>query len=219
MINQILGYHFNNPLLLNEALTHPSLRSGHKSLSYERLEFLGDSVLSFIISELLMNNFPTEEEGKLAKRRAYLVSGEMITKIATQVNLGDKIIMTEAESKSGGRENDHNLENVLEAIIAAIYFDGGFPSIKPIIYDLWQPFIEQMVEVPIDSKSKLQEILQSKAKGLPQYKLIESSGPEHMLTFKISLLVDGYEEVVATGKSKQQAEKNAATLLLEKMNE
>jgi ribonuclease III len=223
MINEILGYRFNNISLLKEALTHPSLCSHSKNNlnneSYERLEFLGDSVLNFIISELLMNKFPNEDEGKLAKRKANLVSGEVLARIAIAVNLGDKIDMTESEARSGGRENANNLENALEAIIGAIYLDAGFDVLKPIIYNLWQVFLDEMPEVPIDPKSKLQEILQARGKGLPIYELIESFGPKHKLTFKVRLQIPDFKEVVAQGKSKQQAEKEAAKLLLDQIYE
>ena len=218
MTNEILSYSFNNILLLKEALTHPSL-SNINSNNYERLEFLGDSVLSFIISELLMNKFPDEKEGKLAKRKANLVAGEILTQIAIKVDLGNKIAMAEAEARSGGRENANTLENALEAVIGAIYLDAGFEVLKPIIYDLWQGFLDKMPEVPNDPKSQLQEILQGRGKGLPKYELIESFGPGHQLTFKIRLQVPGFKEVVAQGKSKQQAEKEAAKLLLDQIHE
>ena len=137
-MNQILEYKFNNPLLLKQALTHPSLclRNGTSIKSYERLEFLGDSALSLVMAELLMNKFPDEDEGKLAKRRANLVAGEMLTRIALSINLGEQILMSESEAKSGGRNNANNLENVLEAIIGAIYLDGSLEELKNFISDL-----------------------------------------------------------------------------------
>ena len=221
MSNQFLGYIFNNPLLLKQALTHPSLcaRDDDSLSSYERLEFLGDSALNLIIAEFLMNKFPYEDEGKLAKRRAALVSGEMLTKIAMEINLGEQIRMTEAEERGGGRKNSNNLENVLEAIIGAIYLDSGLENLKAVIYNLWEKLIDEMVEVPIDAKSKLQEILQKNGYDLPKYELIESVGPKHMLNFRIRLKVPGFEEVIGQGKSKQQAEKEAASLLLLQMEQ
>lgn len=220
-MNQILGYHFTNPLLLKQALTHPSLcvRGGANLESYERLEFLGDSALGLVMAELLINKFPDEDEGKLAKRRASLVAGEMLAQIALSINLGDRIAMAESEAKSGGRINANNLENVLEAIIGAIYLDGGIEKLKSVIHNLWQVFLDNMVEVPIDPKSKLQEILQKNGHPLPKYELIESEGPKHMLTFKVRLQVPGFEEAIGQGKSKQQAEKEAASLLLIQMEE
>ena len=221
MINEILGHQFSNPLLLKQALTHPSLctRNNSELKNYERLELLGDSVLSLVIAELLMAKFPEEDEGKIAKRRASLVAGETLSQIAILINLGNKIFMTEAEAKSGGRENVNNLENALEAVIGAIYLDAGLDKLKLIIHDLWQDLFESMIEVPTDPKSKLQEILQKKGYPLPQYELISSDGPKHMLSFKVRLKAGDFQEVVGQGRTKQQAEKEAASLLLKLMNE
>ena len=224
MNDEILGYHFTNPYLLKEALTHPSICIVNKKdkkicASYERLEFLGDSVLNFVISELLMQRFPSENEGDLAKRRANLVAGEALTKLAQIKNLGKRIEMTDAEAKLGGRENSNNLEDVLEAIIGAIYLDSGFAKLKPIIYELWSPLLDNMPNVPHDPKSKLQEILQKKGRAIPNYELIAVEGPGHMLVFKVRLSLKDFKEVIGTGKSKQQAEKEAAILLLEQINE
>lgn len=218
-MNNILGYSFTNPTFLKHALTHPSLCTHDKSnlASYERLEFLGDSALSLIISEFLMNKFPNEDEGNLAKRRSYLVSGEMLSKIAEGLDLGKMISMADSEEKSGGRNNSHNLENTLEAIIGAIYLDGGLDAIKPIIYNLWHIIIDEMTEVPTDPKSKLQEMLQKLGHPLPNYELIEATGPKHMLVFKMRLRIAGFKEVIGQGKSKRQAEKEAASLLLLQM--
>lgn len=218
-MNHILGYNFINPSFLQHALTHPSLCTHDKSnlASYERLEFLGDTALSLVISEFLMNKFPDEDEGNLAKRRSYLVSGEMLSQIADSLNLGEMISMADSEEKSGGRKNSHNLENVLEAIIGAIYLDGGLDAIKPIIYNLWHIIIDEMIEVPTDPKSKLQEVLQKLGHPLPKYELIESTGPKHMLVFKMKLKIPGFKEVIGQGKSKRQAEKEAASLLLSQM--
>lgn len=220
MINEIFGYHFHNQNLLKNALTHPSLCAfQNHNESYERLELLGDAALSLVILELLVMKFPQEDEGKLAKRKAYLVAGEVLAQIAQQANISEKIVMSDAEAKSGGHHNPNNLENALEAIIGAIYLDGGLDKLKPIIASLWQHYINEMQEVPTDPKSQLQEILQARGKGLPQYKLIDSFGPKHMLTFRVSINVPGYGEVIGEGKSKQQAEKHAATLLLAQIND
>lgn len=220
-MNQILGYSFTNPTFLKHALTHPSLCTHDKSnlASYERLEFLGDSALSLVISEFLMTKFPEEDEGNLAKRRSYLVSGEILTQIALELDLGKMIVMAESEDRSGGRKNSHNLENALEAIIGAIYLDGGIDAIKPIIFNLWHSIIDKMVDVPIDPKSKLQEVLQKLGRPLPKYELIDSIGPKHQLTFKVRLKTPGFNETIGQGSSKRQAEKEAASLLLAQMEE
>lgn len=215
MNDEIFGYKFNNPLLLKESLTHPSLcLKGKEISSYERLEFLGDAVLSLIIIEALIKKFPYENEGKLAKRKAGLVSGDTLAKIAYALGLGSKIIMSVSEEKLGGRDNPNSLENTLEAVIGAIYLDSDILTVKQIILNLWQGYIEEMKEIPIDPKSQLQEKLQKRGMALPKYELLEQSGPGHKLIFKVSIKVPGFEQVIGEGKSKQQAEKEAALLLL-----
>ncbi|MEK6734249.1 MAG: ribonuclease III [Pseudomonadota bacterium] len=217
MNSEILGYQFSNSLLLEEALTHPSAAINNKNFTYERLEFLGDAVLGLVIAEMLLTQFPNEDEGKLAKRRSALISGENLSKIARKLGIGERIIMTEAEKKSGGQDNDSNLENALEAIIGAIYLDGNIDKLKIIIKNIWQEYIDEMLEVPFDPKSKLQEILQKNGKPLPIYELMESFGPKHMLTFKVKLRASGYDDIISEGRTKQIAEKLAASNLLKLM--
>ncbi len=212
--NSIFGYHFKNTRLLKEALSHPSLGQ----ISYERLELLGDAVLGLVITELLMKKYIHEDEGKLAKRKSALISGDMLAQIGKAHDIGELIIMSEAERRFGGAENVHNIENVMEALIGAIYLDAGLEELKHIVTELWEPYIEEMKEVPQDPKSKLQEKLQKSGFGLPKYELIECEGPKHMLKFKISLKVGGYKAVIGEGTSKRQAEKNAALLLLAEMD-
>lgn len=173
---QIFDYRFNNLELLQEALTHPSI----SKKSYERLEFLGDSVLGLVVTEMLLKQFPNESEGDLAKRKAALVVGEILSKIAIIHNLAPIIIMSESERKLGGECNLNTLENVVESLIGAIYLDSNFITIKEIINRIWQPFIDSMHEIPQDPKSKLQEILQKNGLALPKYELIKSEGPQHM---------------------------------------
>jgi ribonuclease III len=222
-MKEILGYRFNNPLLLQEALTHPSVTTKKKKslakYNYERLEFLGDAALSLVIIDSLIKQFPEESEGDLAKRKSGLVSGEILAQISHSINIGNMMEMTESEANSGGRENSNNLENALEAVIGAIYLDAGLDKLKELMKDIWQPYIDNMHEIPIDSKSLLQEKLQRIGKALPKYELIDVEGPGHMLIFQVRLQVPGFVEVMGKGRSKQQAEKEAATLLLEQMND
>ncbi len=218
MNNEIFGYKFNNPALLQEALTHPSLCLKHKTIiSYERLEFLGDAVLSLIIIDQLMQQFPTESEGNLAKRKAGLVSGTMLAEIAIILGLGSKINMSASEEKLGGRANPNNLENTLEAIIGAIYLDSDISTTKGIVLKLWQHHMDNMKEIPIDPKSHLQEELQKRGMKLPKYELLSQSGPGHMLTFRVLINIPGFSKAVGEGKSKQQAEKEAAIAMLHQL--
>lgn len=219
MIDEILGYKFKNRQFLQEALTHPSICAKDKSISsYERLEFLGDSVLSLIIISYIIDKFSNENEGKLAKRKAALVDGETLAKIGTSVGIGMKIIMSDSEVKLGGRENPHNIENALEAVIGAIYLDGGIEEAKRIVINLWEPYIVEMKEVPTDPKSKLQEDLQKRGLPLPKYELVEQGGPGHMLEFKVRIIVPGFKEATGIGKSKQAAEKEAAISMLSQIH-
>lgn len=211
--NQIFGYSFDNLTLLQEALTHPSI----SKKSYERLEFLGDSVLGLVITEMLIKQFPNENEGNLAKRKSALVVGEVLSKIAIIHNIAPRIIMSDSERKLGGENNLNTLENVVESIIGAIYLDSSFLRVKEIIKENWQVYIDSMHEVPQDPKSKIQEILQKNGFALPKYELVKSEGPQHMLKFTISLRAEGFETVTGEGYSKQQAEKNAAIELLKQI--
>jgi len=216
MINEIFGYQFNNPELLLEALSHPSLCfKQDNSKSYERLEFLGDAVLGLIIIEHLIKRFPNEDEGDLAKRKAYLVSGETLAKIGDSLSLGSKIKMSISEDKHGGRENPHNIENALEATIAAIYLDSNLEVTKNIVLKHWEYYIVNMKEIPLDPKSQLQEELQKRGMKLPQYVLVEQTGPAHDLMFKVRINIQGYNEAIGTGKSKKEAEKEAAKEMLD----
>ena len=218
MIDEILGYKFKNQQLLQEALTHPSICAKDKNIaSYERLEFLGDSVLSLVIISYIINKFLNEDEGKLAKRKAALVDGKTLAKIGVSIGIGNKIIMSDAEVRLGGRVNPHNIENALEAVIGAIYLDGGLETVREIVINLWEPYILEMKEVPTDPKSKLQENLQKRGLPLPKYELVEQGGPGHMLEFKVKIIVPGFKEVIGTGRSKQLAEKEAAVLMLEQI--
>lgn len=211
MNNKILGYTFKNLNLLKQALTHPSLCSKSNGLeSYERLELLGDSVLNLVIIDHLLIRFPYEDEGKIARRKAALVEGETLAQIAIEHNIGSYLQISVGEERAGGRKNHHSLENALEAIIAAIFLDSDFITAKEIVLTVWKNKIEEMKEIPIDAKSKLQEELQSRGLGLPKYELIEKSGPDHMLTFRVKVEVPGFQVSIGVGSSKQAAEKQAA---------
>lgn len=216
-IEDIIGYHFKDKDLLDEALTHPSLFSAKQNKrNYERLEFLGDSVISLVVSEMLFTMFPDESEGKLAKRRANLVCRDAIVKIAEEVNLGRFLKLSAGEENMGGRKNRANLENTFEAIAGAVYLDGGYRSAKAFVTKLWKNLIEDH-EHPIESpKTILQEWAQSMGKPVPHYKVITTEGPSHAPLFTIEVTIDG-KKTKASGSSKRDAEKKAATLMINKL--
>lgn len=209
------SHSFKNQQLLTEALTHPSSDAPY---NYERLEFLGDAVLDIITSELLFEMYPSEKEGSLAKRRAALINGESLAKVARALDMGEALILGDSEKASGGKENSSNLENAFEALLGAIYLDGGLDAAKTFAVPLFKPLAEVMKEAPKDAKTALQEWAQGNNLPLPIYKEIERSGPDHAPEFTITVFVKGYPVEKATGSTKREAERLAAKALLTKLN-
>ncbi len=211
-VEEILQYKFKNKNLLKTALTHPS----KSEINYEILEFRGDAVLNLVITDAVTDYFSKSfKEGKLAKLKSYLVSSEVLTKISKSLGLPQYIIMSCGEDSSGGRQKDNIAENVMEAILAAIYLDSNLGVVRKFIHSLWQPFIKNSVNMSdkFDPKSKLQEILFNKFKIYPEYSLIEMQQLQSHHSFKVEV-VCGTKVSVGTGKSKKDAEKNAATAML-----
>ncbi len=220
MLNEletIINYSFKNKDLIKEALTHPSITHKNKKsevVNYERLEFLGDAVLGLVIAELLIVEYPNEDEGGLAKRLAALVRGEALALIAIEIGIGKYIRMSEGEETMGGRNNPSNIENTLEAIIGAIYIDGGLKAAAEFIIRYWKDLAVDMIEPPKDPKTHLQEWAQSKSYKIPEYEVVETVGPSHAPIFTIKLSVNGQEDVFAKGDSKKKAEREAAIIML-----
>lgn len=218
--SSIIDYQFTSPGLLKEALTHPSLsRSQQESKegvkNYERLEFLGDSVLGLVISDLLIHAYPNENEGDLARRKAGLICREMLANIASDMELGKYLSMTSGEKNLGGKENAANLENALEAVIGALYLDGGIEVAKTFIQTYWGDAMQEMKAPPMDPKTALQEWAQALGKPLPKYVLLKQEGPSHSPIFTIEVRVEGEPPVQAQGTSKRMAERSAAEQMLE----
>lgn len=213
---QKINYNFNNDKLLEEAITHPSFNNNKKvKFNYQRLEFLGDKVLSLIIADFLISNFPNESEGDLSKRHAYLVSGEVLSEIASNIEIEKILKVSKGESNLGGKSNKNNLENALEAIVGAIYLDSNYEEARIFVLNHWAEFLQKNAKPPQDPVSKLQEIVQEKSKQLPIYQIERHGGNEHepifQATVSISYLDSSFE---AIGKSKKEAQKNAAILAL-----
>ncbi|MFT6077224.1 MAG: ribonuclease-3 [Myxococcota bacterium] len=206
-----ISYQFNNPKLLEEALTHPSFSKKNKNLNYQRLEFLGDTVLALIISENLMQKYPNDTEGELSRRRAHLVSGDILSSIGEKIGIGEVIKFSEGEKIIGGKVNKHNLENACEALIGAIYLDSDLEHCREFILSNWQNLIEQNIKAPKDPVSFLQEMIQSKSQKLPIYNIEKIGGNSHKPVFEAILRFDD-KEYRSEGYSKKEAQKNAATL-------
>lgn len=212
---QKISYYFNDQTLFEEAITHPSFSGvSGKSVNYQRLEFLGDTVLALIVAEWLIKKYPHENEGQLSKRQAYLVSGQVLSDIALQLDLGKIIKLSNGEDANGGRNNRRNLENSLEAIIGAIYLDSGLNSCQIFIHNFWQAFVNSELNPPKDPTSELQEFVQAKFKQLPEYQISKIEGREHQPVFMAEVKVAG-RDYVARGQSKKEAQKNVALVALE----
>ncbi len=210
---QKLNYKFNNSTLLQAALTHRSVR-GH---NYERLEFLGDSLLNFIIAEALYHNFATGKEGDLSRLRASLVKGETLAEIAQEFCLGDFLRLGPGELKSGGFLRKSILADALEAIIGAIYLDSNFDICRQKVLNWFALRIKEIhLSLQKDPKTRLQEYLQSKHLSLPQYKILTVEGEAHAQVFHIECKVPGLQFVTkSVGESRRKAEQLAAEKYLD----
>ncbi len=212
---------FKDQNLLKNAFIHRSYlneNKNYKGQSNERLEFLGDSVLSIIVSRYLYLQLPTSSEGELTQLRASLVRTETLAKIARSLELGNYLFLSKGEEDSGGRENNSILANTFEALIGAIYLDKGYEEaerfIEINILKNWRQLAKTAVS---DNKSQLQEILQRKYRVSPTYKLLSSWGPDHARQFRIGVYMDNKLFGRGEGKNKQQAAQNAAADALTKL--
>jgi ribonuclease-3 len=211
-LERLLGHDFADRGLLETALTHPSL-VGHGASSYERLEFLGDRVLGLSVADLLMERYPRESEGDLARRHALLVDRDSLAHIAASIGLGDWLRMTDGETAAGTRENASVLSDAMEAVIGAVYRDDGFDTAAAMVRRFWLPFVELPGAPPRDAKTALQEWAQARALPLPSYSTLSRTGPDHAPLFTVEVTVRGYPSVQAEGGSRRAAERAAAAAL------
>jgi len=215
-LERIIGYRFRDRERLVEALTHRStlgdLRPGEKRITYERLEFLGDSVLSLVTSDFLMRSFPEENEGQLTKKKSLIVSKGVLTKIAEEIGVKPHIILSESAARGGVADQDSVLTAVLEALIGAIYLDGGMEPARIFVETTILSDIDEFLEHRdhINYKSLLQEYSQSRFHTYPRYAVRSTAGPEHDKIFVIEVKVRGKEVGKGRGKSKKDAEQMAA---------
>ncbi len=211
-----LGHSFASPDLLDEALTHPSATAGEGKgrRNFERLEFLGDRVLGLCVAELLSQRYRDEKVGALARRHTALVRAETLTRVAEKIGLGEFLIMSKSEEDAGGRGNPAIVADCCEAIIAALYIDGGMEAAQRFIYAHWVPMMNEAVKPPKDPKTALQEWAQGRGLPLPVYTTLYQTGPAHDPVFAVQVFVRSYPRTTATGRSKRAAEQTAAQLLL-----
>jgi len=217
-LQTVLGYRFANFFLLEEALTHKSYVNEQKTASLqhnERLEFLGDAVLSLIISEQLASLLPQSSEGALSKLKARLVSETVLAAVARRLTLGSCLRLGRGEEMSKGREKDSLLADALEAVVAAVHLDGGVNAARQVVTNLFAEEFSQVVTQQHrpgadDYKTQVQEWCQQRFDSLPSYAVVRESGPDHDKLFEVEVTVNGEVVGRGTGRSKKEAEQSAA---------
>ncbi len=213
LLEKSLGYEFSDKKLIIEALTHKSYKQPYDN---ERLEFLGDAVLDLIVGEYLFKKFAKSNEGNLSKIRASLVNETGFDKLARYLNLGDYILLSNAEENNGGREKSSLLSNAFEAVMGAIYLEAGLAVVNTIAIDLIE---KNHIEISLDSlfsdfKTLLQELTQARFGITPEYKVVASRGPDHLKEFEVAVIIEDKEYARAIGKSKKIAQQEAAKIAI-----
>ncbi len=215
-LSRILGYQFNNPALLKLALTHRSSPDANN----ERLEYLGDSIVNFVIAEALYHQFPRAQEGDLSRWRATLINRDTLGEMARLFNLGRYMFLGPGELKSGGSDRLSIISCAMESIVGAVYLDGGFEKIKSCLLRWYEPWLTALTSTTNfkDPKTMLQEILQSRHMHLPLYKVDSVEGETHQQVFTVSCEIDGFSQITkGSGSSRRKAEQDAAEAMLEKI--
>ena len=213
-LEKIIKYTFKKSSLLEKALTH---KSYDNNINNEKLEFLGDRVLGLVISEKLLDKFPDEKEGMIDKKFANLVNKKTCLIIARKINI-KKFILLGASHKKLERSADKIISDCLEAIVGAIYLDGGLKSVEKFILNFWDEFLLKSTVTLIDSKTKLQEFSLKKFKELPKYIFFKKTGPQHRPIFKTEVQIPNSKKIIGIGSSKKNAQQNAAAKLLKILN-
>ncbi len=218
LLQSSLGYRFNTPVLLDEALTHSSLVNEQKTSSAqhnERLEFLGDAVLSLVMSEYLAATLPQSSEGTLSKLKAQVVSEASLAQVARRLGLGEHLKLGRGEDRSKGREKDSLLADALEAVLAAVHLDGGFETSRTVTRRIFSEELANIAtqqELPGagDYKTQFQEWCQKCHDTLPRYETVRETGPDHQKIFEVELSLQGKIVGIGSGRSKKEAEQQAA---------
>jgi len=214
-----LSHEFSDPAILERALTHSSVGDGGKGRGRdnERLEFLGDRVLGLLTAERLIALHPDATEGDLAPRLNALVSRQTCARVARRMSLGPALRLSGSESRTGGRDKDSILAGAVEAVIAALYADGGLDAVRPMFLTFWSEEFDNLGEPrPRDAKTALQERAQGAGKPLPVYRVLGRDGPDHAPLFTVEVMVEGLDPATGKGASRQAAEKAAAKAVLDR---
>jgi ribonuclease-3 len=216
VLEERVGYRFKDGALLDCALTHISALKGSRNRagSYQRLEFLGDHVLGLVISDVLFRAFPKADEGELSRRLADLVRKETCAEIAVTIELGAAIKLGSSESNAGGRKRPAILADVCEALIGAVYLDGGYPAAEGLVERLWQVRMQAKAQPVRDSKTVLQEWAQARGLPTPAYREVARTGPDHSPVFCVAVQLPNFAPAEGSGRSKRAAEQAAATAML-----
>lgn len=217
MSSDWIGYRFSDSSLLAQALTHRSAGKAHN----ERLEFLGDSVLNFVIADTVYRRFPNVDEGDLSRIRAKLVRKETLADVAREQGMGDRLALGSGEMRSGGHRRASILADAVEAVIGAVYLDGGFDAAAQLVRRWFTAHVDRLppVEELKDPKTRLQEFLQARGDQLPEYTLTKSEGADHARTFYVECrLIDGTSTASGQGSSRRKAEQAAARAMLKEID-
>lgn len=223
-LERILGYRFQNSDFLVTALSHRSYvnsqRSDKKLESNERMEFLGDAVLNIVVTDYLFHEYPDKEEGRMSKMKSLVVSSRVLGLCADDWKLGDFILISRSEEKSGGRKRLSILADAYEAVIGAVYLDGGLEAARKLIHSSLMKIMDEVLddEELANYKSKLLEYTQSRGMGIPSYDVLQETGPEHQKSFVVGVYVQNQEMGRGTGNSKKSAEQAGARVALTNMN-
>jgi len=222
-LEDAIGYRFRNPEWLLQALTHRSHTEETPvpggELANEQMEFLGDAILGFLVSEALVDRFPAEREGRLSKLKAHLVSAAHLHGVAGELQIGRYLLLGKGEEQSGGRSKRALLVDTLEALVAALYRDGGMGPARQFVHQWVLKAVDWQQPPEVDFKSQLQEWLQERRGFPPRYRVVKERGPEHEKVFTVGLEIGGEPIAQAEGSSKKAAEQSAAQIALSRLRE
>lgn len=222
MTSEALEKLFKDKELMKQSLTHKSWVNEHPGIrgSNERLEFLGDAILEFVVSEAIYKQFPDKEEGYLTALRANLVNTVSLADVAKKLELGSELMLSKGEEETGGRENPSMLADTVEAVIGALFIDNGLLNAQKFIEQNILSKVEQVLDKPLkDPKSTLQEVVQEKGLPAPKYEVIKEEGPDHAKKFTIQVVVDGRVLSEGEGKNKSEAAQDAAKRAIESFSD